>query len=84
VTKLTDLYVNQEEFDKIKKNFDAKGSDRTKADVDAYNKAVNDLNTSVKSYNQTNSLVNTGRTQTLNDWTNTEKSFADQHMPHYR
>ena len=84
VPKLTDFYVKQEEFDKIKKNFDAKGSDRTKADVDAYNKAVNDLNTSVKSYNQTNNLVNTGRTQTVNDWTNTEKSFADQHMPHYR
>jgi hypothetical protein len=84
VPKLTDFYVKQEEFDKIKKNFDAKGSDRTQADVDAYNKAVSDLNTSVKGFNQTNNLVNTGRTQTLNDWTNTEKSFADQHMPHYR
>jgi hypothetical protein len=84
VPKLTDFYVKQEEFDKIKKTFDGKGSDRTKADVDAYNKSVNDLNASVKSFNQTNNLVNTSRTQTLSDWTNTEKSFADQHMPHYR
>ena len=84
VPKLTDFYVKQEEFDKIKKNFDAKGSGRAQSDVDAYNKAVNDLNASVKSFNQTNNQVNTGRTQTLNDWTSTEKSFADQHMPHYR
>ena len=84
VPKLTDFYVKQEEFDKIKRNFDAKGSGRTQSDVDAYNKSVNDLNTSVKSFNQTNNMVNTARTQTLNDWTNTEKSFADQHMPHYR
>lgn len=84
VPKLTDFYVKQEEFDKLKKSFDAKGSDRTKADVDAYNKAVNDLNSSVKSFNQTNNQVNSARTQTLNDWTATEKAFADQHMPHYR
>jgi hypothetical protein len=84
VPKLTDFYVKQEEFDKIKKNFDSKGSGRTKDDVDAYNKAVNDLNTSVKSFNQTNNQVNAGRTQAVNDWTSTEKSFADQHMPHYR
>jgi hypothetical protein len=52
--------------------------------VDAYNKAVNDLNSSVKSFNQTNNQVNAARTQTLNEWTATEKAFADQHMPHYR
>jgi hypothetical protein len=84
VPKLTDFYVKQEEFDKIKKTFDAKGSGRTQTDVDTYNKAVNDLNASLKGFNQTNQQVNTGRTQTLNDWTSTEKSFADQHMPHYR
>jgi hypothetical protein len=83
VPKLTDFYVKQEEFDKLKKNFDAKGSDRTKADVDAYNKAVNDLNSSVKGFNQTNNQINAARTQNLNDWTSIEKSFADQHMPHY-
>src|SRR5580698_4107994 len=48
VPKLTDFYVKQEEFDKIKKTFDAKGSGRTQTDVDTYNKAVNDLNSSLK------------------------------------
>jgi hypothetical protein len=84
VPKLTDFYVKQEEFDKIKKTFDAKGSGRTQTDVDTYNKAVNDLNAQLKGFNQTNQQVNTGRTQAINDWTSTEKSFADQHMPHYR
>ncbi len=83
VPKLTDFYVKQEEFEKLKKSMDAKGS-RTQADVDAYNKAVNDFNNSVKGFNQTNQKVNAARTQAVNDWNDTEKHFADDHMPHYR
>ncbi len=84
IPKLTDFYVRQEEFDKLKKSFDAKGSGRTQADVDAFNKAVNDINSSAKGFNQTNQKVNTGRTVAVNDWNETEKKFADDHMPHYR
>jgi len=81
---LTDFYVKQEEFDKLKKNFDAKGSGRTKEDVDVYNKAVIDINASAKGFNQTNQKVNTQRNQVVNDWNESEKRFADEHMPHYR
>ncbi len=84
IPKLTDFYVKQEEFEKLKKNMDAKGSGRTQADIDAYNKAVNDFNNSVKGFNQTNQKVNSARTQAVNDWNDTEKHFADDHMPHYR
>lgn len=85
VPKLTDFYVKEEEFDKLKKSFEAKsGSSRTKADVDAYNKAVNDINASVKGFNQTNQKINAARTATLNDFNETERRFADEHMPHYR
>ena len=83
VPKLTDFYVKQEDFDKLKKAFENKGSSRTQADVDTYNKAVNDLNTSVKGFNQTNTQLNNDRAQALNDWNNTEKKFNDEHMPHY-
>jgi len=85
IPKLTDFYMKEEEFNKMKKTFETKGgSDRTKADVDAYNKAVNDINASVKAFNQTNQKVNTARTQMINDWNETERKFADEHMPHYR
>jgi hypothetical protein len=85
VPKLTDFYVKAEEFDKLKKSFEAKsGSDRTKADVDSYNKAVNDINASVKGFNLTNQKINTSRATAVNDFNATEKRFADEHMPHYR
>ena len=84
VPKLTDFYVKEEEFDKLKKTMESKSGDRTKADVDAYNKAVNDINAAVKNFNQTNQKVNNDRSVVLNNWTETEKKFADEHMPHYK
>lgn len=85
IPKMTDFFVRGEEFDKLKKAMESKdASSRTKEDVDAYNKAVKDFNSSVNTFNQNNNKVNNGRTQALNEWTNTEKSFADEHMPHYK
>jgi hypothetical protein len=81
--KLTDYFVRQEEFDKMKKSFEANSS-RTQADVDAYNKTVKDINNSANAFNQINAKLNSGRTQTVNEWASTEKSFTDQHMPHYK
>jgi hypothetical protein len=64
---------------------DAKSaSNRTQADIDAFNKQVNDINSAVTVYNSTNTKVNTNKTQILNDWEKTEKAFADMHMPHYK
>ena len=84
IPKLTDFYVKEEEFEKLKRTMDGKGSSRTQDDVNAYNKAVNDYNASVKTFNQTNQKVNNGRAQIVNDWNDTEKKFNDEHMPHYR
>lgn len=81
--KLTDFYVKQEEFNKLKKDFDA-GSNHTQADVNTYNKAVKDFNNASNAYNQTNNKVNNGRTQAVNGWNNADKDFQDQHIPHYR
>jgi len=85
IPKLTDFYLKQEDFAKLKKSFDDKsGSSRTKEDVDAFNKAVKEVNASVGSFNQVNTKVNNGRTQALNDWTEAEKKFAEEHMPRYK
>jgi hypothetical protein len=84
IPKLTDFFVREEEFEKIKKTFESKsGSDRTQADVDAYNEAVKDINVAAKTFNQTNQTVNAGRNLAVNNWNDEEKKFADEHMPHY-
>jgi hypothetical protein len=85
VPKLTDFYLKQENFEKIKKSFDAKpASSRTKEDVDAYNKAVNEMNNAVGTFNKINNGINTRRTTVLNGWQNADKKFSDTHMPYYR
>jgi hypothetical protein len=85
VPKLTDFYLKQEEFAKIKKSFDEKSSSsRTQEDVNAYNKAVKEANQSVNTFNQTNTTVNNGRTEVLKNWQEAEKRFADDHMPRYK
>lgn len=84
VPKLTDFFLKQEEWEKIKKTFDDKpAGQRKQPDIDAYNKGVKDINDAGKSFNQTNETLNKGRTQALNDWNSAEKKFADTHMPYY-
>jgi len=80
--KLTEYYVKQEDFARLKKAFDANSS-HNKEEVDTYNKAIKDINGSINTFNQLNAKVNNGRTQVLNNWQETEKKFADDHMPHY-
>jgi len=80
--KLTEFYVKEEDFARLKKSFDGNSS-HTKDEVNAYNKAVKDINGSVNAFNQLNTKVNNGRTQALNNWQDAEKRFADEHMPHY-
>jgi hypothetical protein len=85
IPKLTDFYLKQEEFAKLKKSFDDKPSgSRTQEDVNNFNKAVKEVNASVNAFNQTNNQVNNNRNQALNSWQETEKKFADEHMPHYK
>ena len=85
VPKLMDFYLKQENFEKIKKAFDAKSSgSRTKEDVDTYNKSINDMNTAVNAFNKSNNAINSGRTQVLNSWEQAQKKFGDTHMPYYK
>jgi hypothetical protein len=84
IPKLTDFYLKQENFDKIKKSLEAKGANKTKEDVDQFNKAVKDINASVNSFNQLNQELNKRRQEAVQNWENTEKTFRDEIMPYYK
>jgi len=85
LVKTTDFFLKEENYNKIKKAFDSKSeSARTKEDVDIYNKAVNEINAAVNVYNQGNNNINTSRTQLLQNWEKTQKTFSDTHMPRYK
>jgi hypothetical protein len=85
VPGIRDFYLKEENFEKLKTTMDAKAQDqRTQADVDNYNKAVNDINDAVNNFNQTNKDLDGDRTSTVNNWNDTEKSFIDKHTPYYK
>jgi hypothetical protein len=83
--KQMDYFLKKENFDKIKKSFDAKsGSDRTKKDVDGYNDGVKEINRATDTYNDINKKMNSQRNDLQKKWDDTEKTFADAHMPYYK
>ncbi|QES89373.1 hypothetical protein [Rhizosphaericola mali] len=85
VPKMTDMFIKEDNFSKLKKTFEAKSpKDRTKQDVDAYNKSVNDINVAVNTYNNTNNNVNKKRTEILTNWDNSQNQFNDVHMPYFK
>ncbi len=84
IPKLTDYYLKQENFDKIKKSLEAKGNNRTQEDVDQYNKAVKDINASVNSFNLLNQNLNSRRQEVVQNWENSEKTFRDELIPYYK
>jgi hypothetical protein len=75
----TDFFLKEENFKKIKKKFDA--SKKTQADADEYNKAVNDMNAAVKTYNDTNNEMNKKRSKELDGWNKASKKYMDTYMP---
>ena len=81
-TTMTDFYLKEENFAKLKKQFDSKpGSKRTQQDIDQFNKAVNDINTASNAYNAINNDLNKQRNNTLNGWNNAVKNFMDEYIP---
>jgi hypothetical protein len=79
---LSDYFLKQENFAKIKKQFDSKpASKQTQQDIDQYNNAVNDMNAASKSFNATNNDLNKERTAALNDWNKAYSRYMDEYMP---
>jgi hypothetical protein len=82
VPGLNDFLVKNDEFEKIKKAFEAKpASKRTQADVDTYNKAVNEINRAMESSNKYLVAMNTGREKTMENWNVSRQRFMEQHVP---
>ncbi len=70
----------KERFETIKKDYEKK-SDHSQQDVDAYNKAVNDINAASDKYNQANkNMFELGKENTEN-WNKAANAYFDEHMP---
>jgi folate-dependent tRNA-U54 methylase TrmFO/GidA len=79
---MSGYFLKEENFNKLKKQFELKsGSQRTKQDIDQYNKAVNDINADMQDYNKTNNELNKARSSALNNWEKVNKKYMDDYMP---
>lgn len=83
VIAVNDYFLTKERFEGIKKEMDKKSS-KSKEDVEAFNKAVNDINKASQTYNVNNKNMNEQRNENLNNWNNSVKSFFDEHTPRYK
>lgn len=81
--KITDFFLKQENFEKMKKEIEKK-KDRTKVDVDTYNKAVKEFNEAVNISNKAGEACNKLRNEIINDWENAEKDFFDRQIPYFK
>lgn len=81
---VTDYFLKAENFEKMNKAFNAKSAkSRTQADVDNYNKQVNDLNSAMNVFNSLNTDMNKRRELFLDKWNKATSKFLDYHMPKY-
>jgi uncharacterized protein YukE len=80
---VSEFYLTQERFAKIKKEFEKKSSP-TQQEIDAYNKGVKDINAASDTFNRTNQDLNKERNDVLNDWNKAVSGFFDEHTPHYK
>jgi hypothetical protein len=81
---ITDYILKEESFAKMSKAFNAKSTkSRTQADVDNYNKMVNELNAAMNDFNALNNDFNKKRSSLTEKWNKTTSKFLDYHMPKY-
>lgn len=85
VPKVTDFFLKTENFEKMKRSFDAKAPrDRTEQDINQYNKAVNELNAGVNAFNSTGKYMNETQTGIINNFNKADKDYADRHTPYFK
>jgi predicted DNA-binding protein len=83
IQTITDFLLLKENFEKAQKAMNqSSASKRTQADVDKYNKTVNEFNKSVSLYNKTNNELNKERQTLINQWNSTVDRFMDVHIPY--
>ncbi len=80
----TDYMLKSENFDKLKVVFEAKKpSERTKEDVDNYNKQIAELNKAAADYNKVNTDLNNNRSRLIDNWNRASSNFLDNNTPKY-
>lgn len=80
--EISDFFLKQEDFEKLKKQFDSKPANkRTKQDVDQFNNAVNNINSASNGFNKTMIELNKQGGSALNDWNKTYSKYMDEYMP---
>jgi len=85
VAVLTNFYLKEENFRKIKQAFEAKREkDRTQADVDQYNNALKEVNKAVNEFNSTNKQLYEARKDMIESWNKASQQFLDKHVPKYK
>lgn len=79
---LTDFLVLNEDIAKTKTALEKTPErKRTKAQIDGYNKMVNDYNKKAKLYNTTNMALNKTRETVINGLNTTNQNFLSKHIP---
>ena len=85
VPGITTFILASENFEKVKKSFEAKPErDRKKQDVDQYNKAVDEMNAGVNKFNAANKNLYETNKNLINLWQKADKDFSDGHTPYFR
>lgn len=80
---MANYMIKADEFNKIKKSYESKPANkRTQADIDAFNKAVDDINKHAQLYNTNAEELNSARNKVITNWNQTRKRFMDQHIPY--
>ena len=75
------MMLNQK-FQESKKTMDNKSSaNRSKEEIDNFNKLVNEVNKEVGNYNKTINKFNVERTNVINNWTVTGDNFIAKYVP---
>lgn len=82
---MLEFQLKKENFEKMKKAFDAKRQDeRTQQDADAFSKAVSEYNSWITKVNAAGNESNKSRATLMNNWNSRSNDFLDRHTPKYR
>jgi hypothetical protein len=79
----SDYFLTKERFEAIKKEYEKK-SRPAQADIDAYNKGVNDINKASQTFNNNLNSLNQLRSEALNNWNKAVNEFLHEHTPKYK
>src|SRR5579859_3551882 len=78
---VTDYILKMDEFEKIKKAYEARSTARSQAEVAEYNQQVDNVNKLIGKYNQQMQQLDKGRNQALNAWNGAVKEFFESYIP---